>query len=258
MGRQPQRVKNPARALLALVGQEAAFGWRVRPVTAAVVFVLPLVGGVAVVLSSIDGPLFDVLTGTASPLDWSRCAAFALAAGLGAASARRLWRVGRARGFLVYAVFGAVCLLIAGEQIAWGATIVGTRSVGETPVRAIGHVPHAGGIAMLVAGAFGAAAPWLMWRRRRGPTSEIVQLTIPPLFLSSGFFLVFAYETITLLLVRHPHAATATFGEWSEAWLAISLMAFALLNHQRLRRSTTPVVPLPCGGLGWPPSPPMG
>lgn len=230
------------------MGQEAAFAWRVSPATAAVLFLVPLAGAVAVAFSSLDGQLFDLLTGTESPLDWSRFAAYATAAGLGAAIARRLWRAGRARAFVVYALFGAACFLIAGEQIAWGEPIVGGPAPGQTPVGAIDAMPHAADVVMLIAGAFGAAGPWIAWRLRQGRTTEAMRLTVPPLFLSSGFFLVIAYEIARVVVPGQSEQATMSLGEWSQMWLALSLMAFALLTYQRLRRASRPVLPLACGG----------
>jgi hypothetical protein len=246
MASQPAPTTNPARSLFTALGQEAAFAWRVSPKMAAILFLVPMAGAIVAVLSSVDHAVFELVTGSESPLDWSRFAAYALAAGLAAAIARRLWRAGRGREFILYVLFAIACLLIAGDQIAWGQPLVGGAAPGETPAAAIDQVPHAADALMALAGVFGAAAPWLAFRRRhsRQPT-ETMRLTIPPLFLSSGFFLVVVYEIVNVAISR---PLVASFGEWAHMWLAISLMAFALLTYQRLRRASTPVLPLSCGG----------
>jgi hypothetical protein len=250
---QPDRISTVGR-VLAAVGHDAAFGWRLGPRLARALFLMPLAGAVAVAASSLHPPAFRFLTAEGALLEWLQFAGYAAAGAIGLAIAGRLRHAGRHRDFGLYLLFALACLLAAGEEIDWGQrefgwgvprTIAALHHLGATTLHT-GVVPTLNA-ALLATGGYGLVVPWLMRRSaRRGQARELARMVVPPLFLSSAFLVVFAYGAAGVALAGHPHAGIGRLGEWPGLCLAFSLSSFALLNQQRLRRVRTPVLP-----VGW-------
>lgn len=194
---------------------------------ALVLFFVPVVGAVGVAAAWLDRPVLHTLTDDLAPLEWVKIAGFGAAALLAAAIATLLGRARRTRDVALYTIFALGCSLVAADAMMQGR--LSTGGAMADPLLAL-------------AGAYGALAPWVVRRLRGGTATELQRLVVPPLFLSSAFLVVLAYEVARLAL---PHHATVwRFGTWPEVCLALSLPGFALLTHQRLRRASTPVLPL--------------
>jgi len=229
---------NRTLSLLAAVGREAAFAWRLPPAAAVAGLVAPWAGAAVVVTSRVDAGVFRLLTARASALGWLAIAAWLAATALAAASARQLWLAGRTCEAAGYAALTLLSALAAGQASSWGVPLLGADTPSGLVVL---HRQEADFAALLPAlfgilGCYGAAAPWLA---RRRPATELTRLAVPPLFLSSSFLLLAVYELVRLVA----HGATIdALGRWPELCLALALATFGRLTQQRLRRARTPVL----------------
>jgi hypothetical protein len=206
-------------------------------------FALPFLGALIVMLSRVERSAFGFLTAEDASLEWMQFAALAVALVFGVLMAGSLLRRGQRLAALAYLLFALGCFFIAGEEISWGQRILGL----ETPegVAALNHqqeinvhnIPAAqtaGHVMQLAAGLYGSIGAWLIRRRHRG---EIVNLLVPPLFLSAGFFVMFAYRAVRVTLFPAPDHTVVEFGEWPEFCFALALAAFALLGWRRLSQA---------------------
>jgi hypothetical protein len=141
-------------------------------------------------------------------------------------------------------VFALGCLFIAGEEISWGQRIVGygtpeelerVNHQGAVTVHNIGGFSQALNGVMLVIGAYGAFAPWLLRRFTRRLPADLTALVAPALFLTPAFLVLFVYKALRFTAFPEPRAAVVSFGEWPEFCLAYALSTFALLERRRLR-----------------------
>lgn len=87
----------------------------------------------------------------------------------------------------------------------------------------------------LAAGLYGSIVTWVVrWRRRNRP-SELIDLLLPPLFLTGAFFVMFTYKFLRLALFPNSGFTVTRIGEWPELCLAFGFFAFARLQWLRLR-----------------------
>jgi hypothetical protein len=148
--------------------------------------------------------------------------------------------------FLLLAI-GA--FLVAGEEISWGQRIFGVETPeelealnrqGEIGAHNISSVEFAFIVAFMLAGLFGSLVPWLALR---SPLArERLGLLVPPLYLTSFFFLVFLHRLARIGLPSlDANTVFVKFGEWPELCFAMALLQFALLTGRKLRaQSPTP------------------
>lgn len=224
--------------------QEASDLWGVGPALAEALFLLPFGGAVAIVLARDHKPLFRFLTSEDSVFEWPQFVGFAAASILAFACAWKLRKAGRPLLALAYFAFGLGCFFVAGEEIAWGQRILGfgtpepleeINEQEEVTVHNIDAVQQLTNLAYLVAGLYGSIVTWVVrWRRRNRP-SELVDLLLPPLFLTGAFFVMFAYKFLRLALFPDPGFTVTRIGEWPELCLAFGFFAFAGLQWLRLR-----------------------
>jgi hypothetical protein len=233
-----------ARRLRAEIRDEAATGWGVRNGFLVDALVLmPFVGAVVVIAAWGYRPVFHLLTREDHILEWLQFAGFAGATALGAAIAVALWRAGRRPMGVLYAAFALGCFFIAGEEISWGQRLLGygtpqelerVNHQGAVTVHNIGGFSQAFNGVMLVIGAYGALAPWLLRRSPRPLPRDITALVVPALFLTPAFLMLFAYKALRFTAFPDPRAAVVSFGEWPEFCLAYALVTFALLTERRV------------------------
>jgi len=221
--------------------EEASERWFVGAGLAEALFVLPFVGVIAIVLARAYKPLFRFLTNEDSLLEWTQFVGFAAASIFALACAWLLRKTGRPLLALVYLAFGLGCFFIAGEEIAWGQRIFGF----ETPEgleelneqeEVTGHnidfVQQFTNGVYLLAGFYGSIGAWIVrWRKR--PT-ELVDMLLPPLFLTGAFFVMFGYKSLRLVFFRESGFTVTRAGEWAELCLAFGFAAFAILVWRRL------------------------
>jgi hypothetical protein len=236
MDHSPRTPSNRARALLAAVGRDAAFDWRLPPAAALAGLVAPWAGAAIVAAARADASLFPVVSSNAS--EWVATAAWLAATLLAGGATRQLWLARRTREAWVFGALTVLCCLAAGRATSWGVDVLGK----DTPSGLIA-LHRQGSLAAVAAllpalfavvGCYGAAAPWVATARAR------IALAVPPLFLSSSFLLLTGYEA--LRLVVHSRTLDA-FGLWPELCFAAAVGTFARLAQQRVRRACTPVLP---------------
>jgi hypothetical protein len=223
-----------------------AMRWRVPPALAELLFVLPLVGSVAIVLLRADSGAYRFVTDEDSVLEWPQFIGFAAASLLACLCAWRLQRSERPVLAAAYLVFGIGCFFVAGEEIAWGQRIIGygtperleeINEQKETTVHNIDLVQHFTNFSYLLAGLYGSIGAWIVrgkgiWRR-----SGLVDYLLPPVFLTMAFFVMFSYKALRLAFFRQSGFTVTRAGEWAEFCLALGFSAFAFLQWQRLGRN---------------------
>jgi hypothetical protein len=224
--------------------EEASNRWDVAPALAEALFLLPLVGAIAVVLARAHKPLFRFLTNEDSVLEWPQFIGFAAASVFAFACAWRLRKAGRPLLALAYLAFGLGCFIVAGEEIAWAQRILGFETPEsleeineqkEVTVHNINSVQHLTNIVYLIAGLYGSIVAWIVrWRWRKQP-SELVDLLMPPLFLTAAFFVMFGYKFLRFAFFPESGFTVTRAGEWAEFCLAFGFAAFAWLQWVRLR-----------------------
>jgi hypothetical protein len=216
----------------------------VSPRLAAAAFLLPLGGGVVVLAARADRDVFRFLVAEDSLLEWLQVAGYVAAAALALAVARRLRAHGSSFAALAFGGFAVGCLFIAGEEIAWGQRLVGfgtpeplaeINEQGEVTVHNIDTVQQLFSRFVLVAGLYGAAAPWLL--RARGGRAGVAALFVPPLAVSSAFAVAAAYKLTRLLVLPEPGFTVTKVGEWPETCLALGFAGLAFGARRRLRRA---------------------
>jgi hypothetical protein len=219
--------------------------WGIPARLAAALLAAPFAGAVAVAASAVHRPLFRFITHEDSLLEWSQFACYAAAAALAGLCARTLLlRCGERRAGVLFLLFAAGCVFVAGEEISWGQRIFGwgtpealerINHQEETTLHNVGHVQDAFNLLLLCAGLYGAAAGWLAASGTR-PWRGLPWYLIPPLSLSGAFVVVFAYKALRFTVLPWPRDAVVKFGEWPELCFAAALFAFALLVWRRVRR----------------------
>ena len=162
------------------LGREAS-SWHARPGVAAVLFLLPLAGAVAIVLTSRQGRL-SVLDRRGLRARMAAVLRFA-AACLFALLCAWLNGAGRSILALAYLAFGIGCFFVAGEEIAWGERLIernargarGDQRAEETTVHNINAVQQFTNLSYFVAGLYGSIVAWIVRGRntwRTGPVTS--------------------------------------------------------------------------------------
>jgi hypothetical protein len=227
------------------VHAEAADRWGVRSgVLVDALLLMPFAGAAVVIVSWAERPVFHALTDDDAILEWLQFAGYAAAAVLGAWIAFALRRAGNRPMAALFVAFALGCVFIAGEEISWGQRIFGwgtpeplerINHQAETTIHNIGTFSELTNVVMLIMGAVGFLAPWLVRRHPGRLPADLERYAVPPLFLGSAFLIVFAYKGLRFTLFPDPRSATVSFGEWPESCLAYALMTFALLTRRRLQ-----------------------
>ena len=216
----------------------------VAPGTVRRFLVLPWVGAALVASTALYRPLFRLLTKEDRILEWAQFGVLVLAAVTITKVALHLRREGRPSFALVWALFAAGCVMIAGEEIAWGQRILGL----ETP-EALDEVNHQGQITahnirgvqdainlvFTAAGLYGSVVAGLLRWRARGAPSTTVRLLTPPLFLGSLFLIVAGYKAARLLVLHEARFIVVKYGEYVELCMAVGFLAFGWYTLRWLR-----------------------
>ncbi len=226
-----------------------ARAWRINARLAEALFVLPVLGAAVIVLARTDPRVFRFLTAEDSLLEWLQFAGYAAGCMLGLLISRSLASAGRRRPAAAYAFFALACFVVGGEEIAWGQRLLGLEtpptleSVNlqrELTAHNISTVQTVSNVLMLLVGLYGSAGAWIV--RRRAGKRPALDLFLPPVFLTSAFFVLFGYKLLRFMLVQEPRYTVVVFGEWPEFCLAAGVALFALLTWRRLRVEPQPAL----------------
>jgi hypothetical protein len=231
------------------IRRNAADDWSLSPRLAELLFVVPFVGAALVAASRVDLSLFRFITSEDRLLEWSQFAAYAATVPIALAVALRLRRNGAPLGAGVFLLLAVGAFLVAGEEISWGQRILGVETPeklralnrqGEIGVHNVSAVEHVLIIAFMLAGLYGSLVPWLALRRPL--VKERLGLFVPPVYLTSFFFVVFLHRLARLgLPALESNNAFVKFGEWPELCFATALFQFALLTAREELRAPSPV-----------------
>lgn len=220
--------------------------WRVAPALAEALFVLPLVGAVAIILLRADSASYRFVTDEDSVLEWPQFFGFAAASVLACLCAWRFYRSERLGLAAAYLAFGIGCFFVAGEEIAWGQRIIGygtpesleeINEQEETTVHNIDIVQHFTNVSYLLAGLYGSIGAWIVRAKGLWRSSGLVDYLLPPIFLTMAFFVMFGYKALRLSFFRESGFTVTRAGEWAELCLALGFSVFAFLQWRRLGRS---------------------
>jgi hypothetical protein len=209
--------------------EDAATRWGVPGPLAELLFAFPLVGAALFALASADRGLFAFLAEEDSLLEWTQVVILAAAAVLATLlAARALWE-GRRPHALAYFAVAAGCIFVAGEEVSWGQRILGLQTPetlaeinrqDELTLHNIDDVRVALKFVLIGLGLAGFALPWLL-RRRGSPAYSFM----PPLFMTSAFLVVAAYNLTRLVFFpagffgTERHYKVFAFSEWPELLL---------------------------------------
>lgn len=237
-------IRGRAGSLWSHLGSEAA-RWSIAPVVAEVLFILPLVGAVGIVLLRADSGAYRFVTDEDRVLEWPQFFGFAAAALLACLCAWRLHRSGQPVLAAAYLAFGIGCFFVAGEEIAWGQRVIGygtperleeINEQKETTVHNIDLVQHFTNIMYLIAGLYGSIGAWIVRGKGLWRGSGLVDLLLPPIFLTMAFFVMFGYKALRFAFFPESGFTVTRAGEWAEFCLALGFSVFAFLQWRRLGR----------------------
>ena len=218
--------------------------WKLAPGIAEALFVVPLIGAVAIILLRGDKSLYRFVTNEDSVLEWPQFLGIAAAFVFALLCAWRLRRAGRPILALAYLLFGIGCFFVAGEEIAWGERVLGygtpealeeINEQKETTVHNINVVQQFTNLTYFLAGLYGSVVAWIVRGSERWRRSDLVDLLLPPIFLTTAFFVMFGYKALRFAFFRESGFTVTRAGEWAEFCLALGFSVFAFLQWRRLR-----------------------
>jgi hypothetical protein len=236
-----------ASALRAALRADASSVWLLSPDAAEAFWLLPFVGAAVVAASRADLGLFQFLTAEDRLLEWLQFAGFVAATVFASLAARLFARRGLKLVPSILLLLGLACVFIAGEEISWGQRIFGfatpeeleeVNKQGETTVHNIGPILTLFNFGMLCLGFYGSAvAGYLRFRFPGAQFRRRSDLLVPPLFLTSAFFVLFLYK-VARMTVLPKNYTTNEIGEWAEFSLAfaLSMVTYLLWRVARPQR----------------------
>ena len=224
--------------------------WRIHPLVATSLFVLPFAGAAA--LAGLrEGALFDFLIREDSLLEWLQVAGLCGAVLFAARIATSLGRVGEVPLAGAYGLLALGCALVLGEELSWGQRLLDLQA----PER-LAEINPRGGLdvhgvpairaplrLVLVAIALYGSLLSVAVRLSRRP-GRAVELLLPPVFLTGFFLAPLAYHGLRFGLDPggffgpERRRTLIGLGEWMEFCFALGLLAFLALGRRRLRSAT--------------------
>ena len=214
-----------------------------RPVVVLLLLV-PLVGGALLAALRADLPTYRALTKEDGPIEWLQVLAFLAVIPFAAATGLRLLRGGNRLAGLLFLGLAGACVVIAGEEVAWGQRILGLETPeaieeindqDELTIHNIGLLLYVFNIGMLVVALYGALVPWAADRFDHRLPDWWRRFFVPPRALLTAFGLAAVFRIVRLTIVRHSGFTITKWGEWTELCLAVALATFAYLAWRRSR-----------------------
>ena len=214
-----------------------------RGPVAELLFAFPVVGAALFALASADRGLFAFLAEEDSLLEWTQVIILASAAVLATLLTARALRDGRRAHSLAYLVLAAGCFFVAGEEVSWGQRIFGLETPeslaevnrqDELTLHNIDDVRVALKFFLIGLGLAGFALPWLLRRR-----ASAWYRFMPPLFMTSAFLVVAAYNLTRLVFFPTGFFGTErnfkvfAFSEWPELLLGYVVCGVVALRWRR-------------------------
>jgi len=224
----------------------SASEWQVSPRIARGLFWAPWVLSAALVLTRLNKSLFKLICDEDHIVEWGTFFSFVLACLVAGAAAFLFQNKGRKLPAMLYAGFALALFFAAGEEIAWGQRIADLdtpdelaeiNKQDELTLHNIGDTLDVFKIIMTVVGLSGAIAYPVNQKLHVERYADLAdQWMIPPFFLASFFFIVFAYRMFRYLVLRQSGFTITKYGEWPELCLAFGFFSFGALVLRRLVR----------------------
>lgn len=216
--------------------READEQWSVSRGFALFLFLAPALAFVtAAIVRQLDRARWQWYWVEGGPVEWLQVCLLAAAAVLSLLAASRLLPRRVDLGLLYLAV-AAGLIFVTGEEIAWGQTVFNYETParlaqsnykGEMSLHNVSSLISAFDIGKLLAGIYGTfAALGAIWLRARRNVS-VPKVLIPPMFLASSFFFVFAARLLRHTVFRE--SAPVGYGEFEELCLYFAIAAFTWL-----------------------------
>ena len=218
--------------------------WGLSRLLVVLLLVLPVVGGVILAALRADLGTFRFLTKEDGPIEWLQVVAFLAVIPFAGSTGLRLLRAGNRVAGLLFLGLAAACVVIAGEEIAWGQRILGLETPAaieeindqdELTVHNIGLLLYVFNIGMLVVSLYGSLVPWVADRFAGRMPGWWRRCFVPPRALLTAFGLAAVFRIVRLTIVRHSGFTITKWGEWTELCLAVALASFAYLVWRRSR-----------------------
>jgi hypothetical protein len=227
----------------------SAIDWDLSYRVAVWIFWFPLIGAVVIALTRINKNLYRFLLREDGVIEWTQFAFFFMAIFSSIGIACHRIKEGHGWQGVIFFGIALVMIFVTGEEISWGQRIFSfdtpqdlllINKQGETTLHNIGEVLDFLNLIMLLIGAIGAAACFL------GENLSIDLITdqgsylfVPPFFLTSSFFVIFAYKLLRFTLIPKSGFTVTRYGEWAELSLAYGVCVFLFLNLRRLVQKTS-------------------
>jgi hypothetical protein len=224
--------------------EQSAYEWDLTSNAAWCLFWVPIVGSVLLIFAAVNRDLYRFLLAEDGPVEWLTFAGFVITAIIAARIAFLLFKASHMWLVAVYTLFTAAMLFCAGEEISWGQRIFSyeipdtLRSLNPTNELVFHNIGGTFGffnLAIIAVEFIGVIAFFINRRlhlEKRWTYANY--LLIPPLCLSSSFFIAFAYNPIRFVLWPEPTSVVSRYSEWTELCLVFGLTVFVLLALRQL------------------------
>lgn len=221
---------------------ESAARWNITPRAARWLFWTPLAISALLPLLRLSPGAFRAILREDGPIEALTALLFLVAFLAGGRAAIRLLKKGYRSQGILYVLFAFIMFFCAGEEVSWGQRFLGfetpeaieaVNDQGELTLHNIGDSLDVFKFVMLLGGAAGAVAyianEKLLIQRF---WEHADYLLIPPFFVSSAFFLMFAFRLFRYIFVPEFNTTVTRYGEWIEFCFAYGFAVFALLVYR--------------------------
>lgn len=221
---------------------QSAARWGIAPNAARWLFWTPVVISLFLPLLRLDNRIYRAVLREDGPIEAATALLFFVAFVAGARAARQLYKDGYRLQSALYVAFAAVMFFCAGEEISWGQRIFGfatpegfeeINKQDELTLHNIGDTLDTLKFLMLIGGAAGASAYVVNERLQiQRFWAHADYLLVPPFFVSSAFFLMFAFRAFRYIFVPDFQTTITRYGEWIEFCFAYGFVVFAVLVYR--------------------------
>jgi len=235
--------------------EQSAYEWNLSSNAAWWLFWLPILGSVIMIFAAINRDFYRFLLTEDGPVEWLTFGGFMLTAVITTRIAYLLFRAKHGWLAVIYVLATGAMLFCAGEEISWGQRVFGfeipdsLRSLNPTNELVFHNIGGTFGVFNLaiIAVEFIGVMAFFLNRKLRLEKRWLYAnyLLIPPLCLSSSFFIAFAYNPIRFILWPEPTFVVARYAEWTELCLVFGLSVFVCLALRQLKAELQPDVPGP-------------
>lgn len=228
--------------------EDDSAAWRLSPVAAVVLALLPIVAGGLIGASQLlVKPVYRFLTDEDSVLEWSQFGLVVIAAVLLTLLAIRLARRRDRLWALLFGLAAVALWLVAGEEISWGQRLLGietppafadSNTQGELTLHNVEGVLRPLNTLLMLGAGVASALPLLavLVRGSGRRLPALAYRVIPPLALVPAFGIFFAYRFMRFV---RSGGTSGSFAEFIELSLYFGVAAFAWLLLRRITAERT-------------------